>query len=343
MLTEEASMEIKVLHKQGLSLRDISKLTGRSVNTIRKYLSGAEVGYKARVVHQEHKLASYEDYVRARLSAVSPEWIPAPVIFREIKAMGYEGKIRQLQYFMATLKPVVKVEPLIRFETNPGEQVQVDWGHFRYKNTVLYAFVAIAGYSRLAFVYFTTDTKVPALLKCHQLLFEHLGGVPKHCLYDNMKTVVVARNAYGSGQHRLQPEFNDFAKHYGFMPRLCQPYRAKTKGKVERFIRYLRHSFFVPLVGRLSSAHLSLDAETANLEVRYWLDEVANAREHATTQLVPQEQFKKEQAYFTPLPRHSYFPLEQEESVEMVHIPAWPIEHLQHELHVYDQLYGASL
>lgn len=339
MLTEESSMEIRVLHKQGLSLRQICQQTGYSINTVRKYVGGEKPGYRQRQNTQPTKLSAYEAYIRERLLAVTPEWIPAPVIYREIKALGYEGKIRQLRYFMQTLKPLTTVEPLVRFETQPGEQVQIDWAHFHYQDTKLYAFVAIVGYSRLAFVRFMGTMDIDSLLRCHEALFDYLNGVPQHCLYDNMKTVVIARNAYGPGQHRLHPTLQDFAKHYGFMPRLCKPYRAKTKGKVERFIRYLRHSFFIPLIGRLHSARLPLDKDTANLEVRYWLDEVANCREHATTLKIPAEEFVKEQPRLQALPRHPYFPLNVPTVVMDNQLSTWPIEHLQHELSVYDQLY----
>lgn len=341
MLTKENGMEIHVLHKQGLSLRAISKQTGYAINTIRKYLSGAEPTYKERAINKAPKLAPYKPYIRERLSAVSPGWIPATVIYREIQAMGYTGKLRQLRYFMASLKPVAATEAVVRFETAPGEQMQIDWAHVSDQGIKLYAFVAILGYSRLAFVRFMDTMKIESLLECHEALFKQLGGVTKQCVYDNMKTVVIQRHAYGTGQHRLHPLFNDFAKYYGFLPYLCQPYRAQTKGKVERFIRYLRESFLVPLIGRLRHARLALDKETANLEVSYWLDEVANAREHATTGERPDERFLIEQKSLISLPRQPYFPLSGigTPASDVAQPAPWPIAHLQHPLSVYEQLY----
>jgi hypothetical protein len=79
-------------------------------------------------------------------------------------------------------------------------------------------------------------------------------------LYDNMRTVVLQRHGYDRGRHRFHPGFLDFARHCGFQPRLCAPYRAQTKGKVERFIRYLRESFWVPLSSRLTQEGLALAA-----------------------------------------------------------------------------------
>lgn len=333
-------MEVQVLYKQGLSLRQISRQTGYAVNTIRKYLAGSQPHYKERSAAKSTKLSAYEPYIEERLSAVSPQWIPATVIYREIQAMGYSGKIRQLRYFMASIKPKPTTEPLIRFETSAGEQVQIDWAHINYQGCKLYAFVAILGYSRLAFVRFMDNMQIESLLDCHEQLFETLGGVPKQCVYDNMKTVVIKRNAYGPGQHQLHPTFNDFAKHYGFLPYLCKPYRPKTKGKAERFIRYLRESFLIPLVGSLRQARLVLDKDAANLEVSYWLDEVANVREHAGIRQIPIERFAKERMALKPLPEHPYLPIQAiSAALDNKVLTPWPIEHLQHPLSTYDRLY----
>ena len=110
-----------------------------------------------------------------------------------------------------------------------------------------------------------TDERIEALIACHMRAFEFFGGVPREVLYDNVKTVALTRDAYGPGLHRFHPTLWDLARHYGFQPRLCRPYRAKTKGKVERFNSYLRHSFHVPLVTRLRQAGLRLDLQTAQV------------------------------------------------------------------------------
>ncbi|AIL13684.1 hypothetical protein IM40_09640 (plasmid) [Candidatus Paracaedimonas acanthamoebae] len=95
-----------------------------------------------------------------------------------------------------------------------------------------------------------------------------------------------------------------FAKLYGFMPRLCRPYRAKTKGKIERFNRYVRHSFYNPLASRLKGMNLKLDKELANYEVKKWLRDIANCRVHATTGKIPIELLEEEKPYLLLLPRH---------------------------------------
>lgn len=130
----------------------------------------------------------------------------------------------------------------------------------------------------------------------------HPGGVVRDVLYDNMKTVVIERDAYGEGRHRFNAGLWDFARHYGFQPKLCKPYRAKTKGKVERFNHYLRYSFFVPLASQLKQAGLVVDVATANQAVRRWLRLVANQRVHGTTGQVPQACWETERTQLQPLP-----------------------------------------
>ncbi|MDB5907664.1 MAG: transposase [Massilia sp.] len=109
--------------------------------------------------------------------------------------------------------------------------------------------------------------KVETLIACHERAFAAFGGVTRRVLYDNMKTVVLERDAYGDGEHRYHAGFLDYAKHSGFVIKLCQPYRAKTKGKVERFNGYLRRLFYVPLASRLAQSSQKLDVVTANVEV----------------------------------------------------------------------------
>lgn len=340
MLNEEECMEVAMLRRQGHSLRDIAKMTGYSINTIRKYESNGSIPFYKPRLRQPQKLDPYKKYIKNRLEAAAPQWIPASVIFREILALGYTGKIRQLRYFMSSLKPKTSIEKVLRFETEPGEQMQVDWAHFREGKVKLYAFIATLGYSRKSFIKFVEHTNIEVLLQCHIEAFEYFEGVTKYILYDNMKTVVIERNAYGQGQHRLHGSLYDFAKHYGFIPRLCRPYRAQTKGKVERFIRYVRGSFFVPLVATLRTVYLPLDIELANREVKQWLLDVANCREHQTTGERPCDRFEKEIPFLLPLPKNIY---PSQPSTKAVPIIATPqpvskITILQHDLSVYDEL-----
>ena len=114
-----------------------------------------------------------------------------------------------------------------------------------------------------------------------------------------MKTVILERDTYGPGKHRYHSGMLDFAKHYHFRLRVCRPYRAQTKGKVERFNRYLRESFYNPLVSHLKSVNLKLDVATANIEVLKWLRDIAKVRIHGTTKVSPLICLKEEQKLFT--------------------------------------------
>ena len=284
MKHNEVCVEIQLLSKHGLSLRRIAAEVGCAVNTVRRHLALEAVPKYARKVKRPTKMAAHEVYLRERQTAARPNWIPASVLHREIVEPGYEGGLSQLRAFMRSLRPLLPVEPEVRFETAMGEQLQVDWVEFRKGSAPLHAFCATMGFSRASYVEFVSDMKVATLIGCHERAFAAFGGVPRKALYDNMKTVVIERDVYGDGQHRYHAGFLDFAKHSGFIIKLCQPYRAKTKGKVERFNGYLRRSFYVPLASRLGQSGF---VTTANLEVARWLREVANERVHGTTQEKP--------------------------------------------------------
>lgn len=144
--------------------------------------------------------------------------------------------------------------------------------------------------------------KVETLIDCHERAFASFGGITRRVLYDNMKTVVLERDAYGEGQPRYHAGFLDYAKHGGFIIKLCRPYRAKTKGKVERFNGYLRRSFYVPLRSRLAQSGQKLDVVTANIEVSRWLSEVAHQRIHGTTQEKPAVRLAEEASHLLPRP-----------------------------------------
>ncbi len=329
-------MEIHILSRQGKSIREIARITGLSRNTVRKYLRDAQRKPEySRRKSRGSKLDPYKDYLEWRIASAQPERIPATVLHREIRALGFDGCERLVRNYVRSLYPRPAPEPENRFETAPGQQMQVDWCVFRRGRDPLSAFVATLGFSRMSFVEFTTSEQFEILRACHEHAFEYFGGVPQEVLYDNMRTVVLQRDAYGPGQHRFHPGLWDLARHFGFMPRLCRPYRARTKGKVERFNRYLRASFYVPLASRLKAVGLPLDADTANAEVRRWLDEVANVRMHRELGARPIDRFAEERKALQPLP------------VRLVVVPQeapapgasrWPTETLQRPPAIYEQL-----
>jgi transposase len=261
-------MEIRILHRQGLSAREIARRTGHSRNTVDRYLRSEDVPRYTPRPPVAGKLGPHEGWLAERVRSALPERLAATTLLRELRGRGYTGGITILREHLARLRPAVSPGPVVRFETEPGRQMQVDWAVIRRGAEPLSVFVAVLGHSRAAYAEFVTDERLESLLACHEAAFASFGGTPREALYDNMRTVVVGRDAYGPGEHRLQPAFRDFAHHHGFLPRLCRPYRAATKGKVERFIRYLRQDFWVPLESRLRPLGLRPDAATANLEVR---------------------------------------------------------------------------
>ncbi len=301
MLLAEEAMEIRILHGQGLSVREIARRMGHSRNTVERYLRDPEVPrYKPRPA-VAGKLAPHEGWLAERVRSALPDRLSAPVLLRELRDRGYAGGITILREHLVRLRPALLPEPVVRFETEPGRQMQVDWAVMRRGADPLSVFVAVLGHSRAAYAEFVTDERLERLLACHEAAFGFFGGTPREVLYDNMRTVVVGRDAYGPGLHRLQPTFRDFARHHGFLPRLCRPYRAATKGKVERFIRYLRQDFWVPLESRLRPLGLRPDAVTANVEVRIWLRDIANRRLHGTTGRIPAELLAEERGVLLPL------------------------------------------
>lgn len=347
MITDEVYVEIEILRKHGLSLRKIAEEVGCAVNTVRHHLASDHLPRYVRRNKRPTKLSPFEPYLKERQAAAHPAWIPATVLYREIVALGYSGGRSQLRAYMHSLKPAVPVEPVVRFETAPGDQMQVDWVEFRKGRQPLYAFCATLGYSRVSFVEFVTDMKVDTLIVCHNHAFDYFGGVPKRILYDNMKTVVLERDATGEGEHRFHAGFLDYARHCGFVIKLCRPYRAKTKGKVERFNGYLRRSFFVPLASRLKQVGLTVDVVTANTAVRRWLDDIANERIHGTTQERPFKRLREEGLQGIPAPWRGNIPAARpqaealnptaERSVIIRGQLAQAMP-LQHDLAIYDQL-----
>jgi transposase len=223
-------------------------------------------------------------------------------LLAECRAAGYTGGITQLRDFVARARPQSVPEPVVRFETAPGHQAQVDFAEVKFPWGKRYALLVVLGYSRRLWLRFYPRQTMQVVMRGLEEAFTAFGGVPAECLFDQMKAVVVEDERPGGGRLLENPEFARFAAHWGFRIRACRPYRAKTKGKVERPIRYLRQSF---LYGRdfLGDGDLAAQADT-------WVAEVANARVHRTTREVPTERFRRdEQAALAPLAARPYRPL----------------------------------
>jgi len=302
VITYEEFVMVHTLYKQGYSIRAIAIMTGLDRRTVSKRLKECRLLPRKPRIYKS-KLDPYKEYIKKRVAEGLPDKIPSTVIYREIQTKGYEGKIRILQAFMRELYKEhlhIKEEKAVRFETAPGEQAQADWTVIRRGKNPIYAFAMILGYSRYAFICFTDNMRYESFIDCHKKAFAFFGGVPRTILYDNLKSVVIERNAYGNAKHRFNERFLDFSKEYGFIPTLCKPYRAKTKGKVERVIGYMKGNFYIPLKARLKNSSLVIDTELLNSQIFQWLEIVHN-RVHATTKQKPKELFIKEQKALLPL------------------------------------------
>jgi transposase len=233
--------QAELLTRQGLTQKEIAAEFGITDRTVRNWLHPKE---KQLTEKRPGKLDPYKPIIQALLH--DRQDYHALKCFEIIRAQGYTGGITILRDYIAQLRLEETRQVEVRFETQPGHQAQVDWKEFG-RQTVdgreqkLYAFVMVLGYSRRPFVRFTTSMTQAVLLDCHRLAFEYYGGVPAEILYDNMKT---AWNYTQDKGWQPNPRLLGLANHYGFIPRRCKVLRPKTKGKVERFIRYLGGSFW---------------------------------------------------------------------------------------------------
>jgi len=224
------------------------------------------------------------------------------VILRELQAKGYTGGVSILRDYVRPKRALrTSGRATVRFETEPGRQLQTDWA---VQSTIIagqpvtvHFAVSTLSYSR-RFHFWGTDCEdaehtYEALVRA----FEWFGGAPTEVLVDNQKAAVIAHRCGGDVQ--FHPRFVDLAGHYGFRPRACRPARAQTKGKDERNVGYVKHHFFVRYRAFESWAHLNQLAEQ-------WLREEADPRVHGTVREVVAERFAREVPTLQPLPPRRY-------------------------------------
>ena len=246
------------------------------------------------------KIDRYREIIQARLSEYPR--LSATRLFDEIRAAGYVGGYTQVKEYVREVRPAPPPDPVVRFETPPGLQAQVDFAEFRLPWGKRYALLAVLGYSRVMWVRFYPRQTMAVLMRGLEEAFAAFGGVPAELLFDQLKAVIIDDQREIGGKLLENSEFLRFAAHWGFRIRACRPYRAKTKGKVERPVRYVRESFFY---GRefLNDADL-------NERALAWLGQTANIRVHGTTGEVPQVRFDRdERALLNALAPHPYRPV----------------------------------
>ena len=278
--------EIYEMRGAGRSIRGIAEDLGVARNTVRRCLNSAEAMRPKPRKRRASKLDPFTEYVDRRISEGLENCV---VLHRELKALGYDGGYSMLKSYVSPRRRRRQPEATVRFETAPGEQAQVDWGSLAYldeggKKHRIWVFVMTMGWSRACYVELVRRADTAAFIQCHVNAFEYLGGVPRRCLYDNAKVVTLGRD------EEKQPIWNqrmlDFAMRVGFEVRLCQPYRAQTKGKVESGVKYVRRNMW-------PSMRFTDDADL-NRQGLEWCGSVANRRIHGTTHRVPWEMLAEE-------------------------------------------------
>ena len=279
MLKVETRFMIKDLYRQGVTISDIARTTGHDRKTIRAVLKGPVSPPPQKRKGRAKKLDPFVPYLEKRMAEGV---FNSKKLLDEIRRQGYEGGWSQLRAFVHPYREAREQVATVRFETEPGEQAQVDWAHFGYiehhgRRRKLYAFVMTLGWSRASYLEFTVSADAAWWLRCHVHAFRYFGGVPRQVLHDNLKTAVLDREADGRIVWNIR--YMDFADYYGFSPRACRPYRAQTKGKVESGVRYVRGNFWPGLK--------FVDLADLNRQARDWLDQTANLRVHGTTGEVP--------------------------------------------------------
>src|SRR6266849_6220635 len=287
MVALEERFMIREMYRKGVSISEIARRTGRDRKTIRQIVTAPDLAAAkhARQV-KACKIDPYAPYLEQRMAEGV---LNARKLYGEILAQGYPGKESKVREFVHERRPEKEPMGTVRFETAPGEQGQVDWGSFGFithhgRTYRLYAFVMTLGWSRASYLRFTISSDTTWFIRCHLHAFAYLGGVPKRLLYDNLKSVVLRRDAEDVVQ--WNPRFLDFADVAGFSPQACKPYRPQTKGKVENGVKYVRGNFWPGL-------HFQ-DLDDLNNQALAWLNATANPRVHGTTGEVPFSRLRAE-------------------------------------------------
>ena len=296
MLSSMEVTMIRSLAERGVTISAIARQMGIDRKTVRQALK-APTPAPAREAASPSVLDPYKAYLRGRLEVAD---FTAQRLFQDVQVQGYTGGYNLVKRFVAPLRAERHQQAVVRFETQPGHQAQVDWASFGLLvvdgvRKALSCFSMILGFSRYQYIEFTLSRNLASFLTCHVHAFAYFGGVPAELLYDNLKTAVLS---HVDGTVEWQSTFTDFAAYYGFTPRACRPYRAQTKGKVERPFPYIRSNFFL---GRTFTG-----LEQVNAQSRHWLDRTANLRVHGTTHERPLDRYQRERPHLRALPPQAY-------------------------------------
>jgi transposase len=304
MVGEDRWREIRRLAKdEQQSVAAIGRLLDLDRKTVRRCLRQVTWQPYTRPARQDTLLAAHADFLRTRAPAVS---YSARILYQELRrTRGYAGSYDTVKLFVRPLRPaeIGAARATARFETPPGLQSQIDWGQARVllggALVVRHVFVLTLGFSRRGFYEPCLDETLPQFLEAHERAFDHFGGHTREHLYDRPRTVC---RPSGDGHVSWNPTFKAFASFWGFEPRVCRPYRARTKGKVESGVKYFRRNF---LPGRTFR-----DDEDLREQLTAWMAEIADVRVHGTTHERPLDRFREEGPILMPTTGHPTFRLE---------------------------------
>ena len=297
MLSKEDYAVIKSLHQRGVYLKDIAVELEVHPRTVKRALQRGGAPQPERK-HKSSKLDAYKTKVDELLA--NDVW-NVMVILREIQQLGYAGGQTILRDYVHPKRVLRASSATVRFETEPGKQMQSDWGEvvveIAGQRQKVYFIVNELGYSRRFHFWCTNSADAEHTYEGLVRSFEYFGGVTEEILVDNQKSAVL--QASNTGKPKFNERFVDLAGYYGFSPRACRPYRARTKGKDERMVGYIKHNFFVRYRCFESWAHLNQLAEQ-------WLREEADPRMQGTVKEVVVERFERERPHLKPLPQVRY-------------------------------------
>lgn len=303
---EYCMLDARILKAQGFKQAEIAQMIGVSDRTVRTYLKKLPEPRKKPI--RCSKLDPFKNLIEEQLEKNSS--YNGELLYERITGLGYTGRKTIMKAHIARIRRKLATQAVQRFETEPGRQAQVDWKEFGKqivdgRETKLYAFVMVLGYSRLPFIRFTTNMRQSTLLACHTLAFDSFGGVPHEILYDNMRTAF-APDAEGYWQ--ATKRLSACAVHYGFIPHHCRIRRPETKGKVERTVGYLDNNFWPRLEGTL------LSLRELNEKVIEWITAIS-AKPLVDFGESRSVRFAQEKAFLKPLPAGNF---DVRESVPLV-------------------------
>jgi transposase len=276
---------IRELRARGMSKKAIARELSLDIKTVRKWLITEH--RRQRRPGRGRVLEAHEEFLRAR----SPEvGFNGAVLKRELEARGVKVHYATLANYIAPWRKEWRgeSEPVVRFETGPGEQAQVDWGEvlvwLSERKVKVHVFTMVLGYSRRIYARGYLSEGLGSLLDAHEKAFAHFGGRTARILYDNPRTIVTRKDEM-SGEIAWNRTFKDRMDFYGVGVKLCRYYRAQTKGKVESGVKYVKRN---ALVGQRFR-----DLADLNTYLLGWCHEVADQRIHGTTHEKPAERFER--------------------------------------------------